>query len=49
MFWDNQYAFNFFVHNLADFIAHATAVPLDYGRYLSLPMQIEDLKEVLPI
>lgn len=46
---DNQYAFNHFVHNLVDFIAHATTVPLDYGRYLSLPMQIEDLKEVLTI
>ena len=46
---DNQYAFNHFVHNLVDFIAHATTVPLDYGRYLSLPMQIEDLKEVLTL
>lgn len=46
---DNQYAFNHFVHNLVDFIVHATTVPLDYGRYLSLPMQIEDLKEILTI
>lgn len=46
---DNQYAFNHFVHNLVDFIAHATTVPLDYGRYLSLPMQVEDLKEILTI
>ena len=34
---------------MLDFIAHATTVPLDYGRYLSLPMQIEDLKEVLTL
>lgn len=46
---DNQYAFNHFVHNLVDFIVHETTVPLDYGRYLSLSMQIEDLKEVLTI
>ena len=46
---DNQYTFNYFIHDLVDFIAHATTVPLDYGRYLSLSMQIEDLKEVLPI
>ena len=46
---DDQYAFDHFAHNLVDFIAHATTVPLDYGRYLSLPMQVEDLKEVLTI
>lgn len=46
---DNQYAFNYFVHNLVDFIAHATTVPLEYGRYLSLPMHTEDMKEILTI
>lgn len=46
---DNQYAFNHFVHNLVDFISHATTVPLNYGRYLSLPMLVSDLKEIIKI
>ena len=46
---DNKYAFNHFVHNLVDFITHATTVPLNYGRYLLLPMQIDDLKEIITI
>lgn len=46
---DNKFAFNYFVHNLVDFITHATTVPLNYERYLSLPMQIDDLKEIITI
>lgn len=46
---DNKYAFNHFIHNLIDFITHATTVPLDYGRYISVPMKIDDLKEIITL
>ena len=46
---DNKYAFNHFVHNLIDFITHATTVPLNYGRYISVPMKIDDLKEIITL
>lgn len=46
---DNQYVFNHFIHGLVDFITHATTVPLNYGRYLSMPMTINDLKEIISL
>ena len=45
----NEYAFNHFVHNLVDFISHEAMAPINYGRYLAMPMQITDLKEFVYI
>lgn len=44
---DNPYAFNYFINDLVNFINHASTVPLNYERYLSLPMRLEDLKETV--
>ncbi len=46
---DNKYAFNHFVYNLIDFMTHAATVPLNYGRYISVPMEIDDLKEIITL
>lgn len=44
---DNPYTFNYFIHDLVEFILLATTVPLNYGRYLALPIQVSDLKEII--
>ena len=46
---DNKYAFNHFIHNLRDFITLATTVALNYGRYTSVPIKIDDLKEIITL
>ena len=38
-----------YINNLIDFITHATTVPLNYGRYISVPMKIDDLKEIITL
>lgn len=46
---DNPYVFNHFVHNLVDYITCATTVPLNYGRYLAIPINLKDLKEIVKL
>lgn len=46
---DNQYVFNHFICELLDFITYATTVPLNYGRYLSPVLTMNDLKEIVPL
>ncbi len=46
---DNEYAFNYFIHNLVDFISHGISVPIDYTRYLSVPLKLSDMKEIIYI
>lgn len=46
---DNDYTFNYFIHNLLDFISAANTVPLNYNQYLSVPLSTDDLKEKLEL
>lgn len=46
---DNEYSFNYFIHDLINFVSHAITVPLNYVRYLSMPLKMSDLKEILPL
>ena len=46
---DNEYTFNYFIHNLLEFIRVAHTVPLNYNQYLNVPLNIADLKEKIEL
>lgn len=46
---DNKFTFNHFVSNLVDFIITANTVPLNYRQYLSMPLTLNDIKELIKL
>lgn len=43
---NNEFAFNHFISNLIDFIIYSRTVPLNYGRYLATPINVNDIVEM---
>lgn len=46
---NNKYSFNHFICDIISFISHGTTVPINYDKYLSVPLTSNDIKEIIEL